>query len=33
MDLYLRILMATDFLSGMTDSFARTLYRQAIGIE
>lgn len=32
-DLYLRILMATDFLSGMTDTFARTLYRQANGID
>ena len=32
-DLYLRILMATDFLSGMTDGYARTLYREARGIE
>ncbi|HIZ41716.1 MAG TPA: dNTP triphosphohydrolase [Candidatus Gemmiger excrementigallinarum] len=32
-DLYLRILMATDFLSGMTDGYARTLYREARGID
>ena len=32
-DLYLRILMATDFLSGMTDGYARTLYRDARGID
>lgn len=31
-DLYLRILAVTDFLSGMTDSYARTLYRDACGI-
>lgn len=32
-DLYLRILMATDFISGMTDGYARTLYREARGID
>ena len=32
-DLYLRILMATDFLSGMTDGYAQALYRGACGIE
>lgn len=32
-DLYLRILMATDFLSGMTDGYARALYREARGID
>ncbi len=33
MDLYLRLLMVTDFISGMTDSYARTLYRELSGIE
>lgn len=32
-DLYLRLLIVTDFLSGMTDSYARTLYREVSGIE
>lgn len=32
-DLYLRLLMVTDFISGMTDSYARTLYRELSGIE
>lgn len=31
--LYLRLLMVTDYISGMTDSFARTLYRELSGIE
>ena len=31
--LYLRLLMVTDYISGMTDSFARTLYRGLSGIE
>lgn len=32
-DLYLRLLMVTDYTSGMTDSYARTLYRELSGIE
>ena len=32
-DLYLRLLMVTDYISGMTDSCARTLYRELSGIE
>jgi dGTPase len=32
-DLYLRLLMVTDYISGMTDSYARTLYRELCGIE
>lgn len=32
-DLYLRLLMVTDYISGMTDSFARRLYRELSGIE
>ena len=32
-DLYLRLLIVTDFLSGMTDSYARALYREVSGIE
>ncbi len=32
-NLYLRILMVTDFISGMTDTYARTLYRELSGIE
>lgn len=31
--LYLRLLMVTDYISGMTDSFARMLYRELSGIE
>lgn len=31
--LYMRLLMVTDYISGMTDSFARTLYRELSGIE
>lgn len=32
-DLYLRLLMVTDYVSGMTDTYARTLYRELSGIE
>ena len=32
-DLYLRLLMVVDYISGMTDSYARTLYRELSGIE
>jgi dGTPase len=32
-DLYLRLLMVTDYISGMTDSYAKTLYRELSGIE
>lgn len=32
-DLYLRLLMVTDYISGMTDTYARTLYRELSGIE
>lgn len=32
-DLYLRLLMVTDYISGMTDSYARTLYHELGGIE
>ena len=32
-NLYLRLLMVTDYISGMTDSYARTLYRELSGIE
>ncbi|MCL2421639.1 MAG: dNTP triphosphohydrolase [Defluviitaleaceae bacterium] len=32
-NLYLRLLMITDFISGMTDSYAQTLYRELSGIE
>ena len=32
-NLYLRLLMVTDFISGMTDSYARNLYRELSGIE
>lgn len=32
-DLYLRLLMVTDYISGMTDSYARALYRELSGIE
>ena len=31
-NLYLRFLMATDFISGMTDSYAKDLYQQINGI-
>jgi dGTPase len=31
--LYLRLLMVTDFISGMTDTYARTLYRELSGME
>jgi dGTPase len=31
--LYLRLLMVTDFVSGMTDTYARTLYRELSGME
>ncbi len=31
--LYLRLLLATDYVSGMTDSYARRLYRELRGIE
>jgi len=32
-DLYLRLLMVIDYISSMTDSYARTLYRELSGIE
>lgn len=32
-DLYLRLLMVTDYISGITDTYARTLYRELSGIE
>ena len=32
-DLYLRLLMVVDYISGMTDTYARTLYRELSGIE
>lgn len=32
-DLYLRLLMVTDYISGMTDTYARSLYRELIGVE
>ena len=31
--LYLRILLVTDYIAGMTDSFMKTLYQELIGIE
>ena len=31
-NLYLRLLMVTDYVSGMTDTYARTLYRELSGI-
>ena len=31
--LYRRILIATDFISGMTDGYARALYRRISGVE
>lgn len=33
MNLYLRFLMVTDYISGMTDSFAKNLYRELNGID
>lgn len=33
MNLYLRFLMVTDFISGMTDSYARNLYRELGGMD
>ena len=30
--LYLRLLLATDYISGMTDSFAKNLYQEMNGI-
>lgn len=32
-DLYLRLLMVTDYISGMTDSYARNIYRELSGID
>ena len=32
-NLYLRFLMVTDYISGMTDSFAKSLYQQLNGID
>lgn len=32
-NLYLRFLMVTDFISGMTDSYAKNLYRELNGID
>ena len=31
--LYLRFLMVTDFISGMTDSFAKNLYQISNGLD
>jgi dGTPase len=31
--LYRRILIATDFISGMTDGYAKTLYKKMAGLE
>ncbi len=31
--LYRRLLLATDYVSGMTDSYAKRLYRELKGIE
>ena len=31
--LYLRLLLVTDYLSGMTDSFIKTLYQELMGID
>lgn len=33
MNMYLRLMMVTDYISGMTDTYARTLYRELSGIE
>ena len=32
-DLYLRFLMVTDYISGMTDSYAKNLYRELNGMD
>ena len=32
-NLYFRFLMVTDFISGMTDSYAKTLYQELNGID
>lgn len=32
-NLYLRFLMVTDFISGMTDSYAKNLYQELNGIK
>ena len=32
-NLYLRFLMVTDYISGMTDSYAKTLYQELNGID
>ena len=32
-NLYLRFLMVTDYISGMTDSFAKNLYRELNGLD
>lgn len=32
-DLYLRLMMVADYISGMTDSYARTLYRELICVK
>ena len=31
--LYLRILLVTDYISGMTDSYAKSMYQKLNGIE
>ena len=31
--LYLRLLLVTDYISGMTDSFIKTLYQELTGID
>ncbi|NYB74550.1 hypothetical protein HZF24_10430 [Sedimentibacter hydroxybenzoicus DSM 7310] len=31
-NLYLRLLLVTDFISGMTDSYAKNLYKALVGI-
>ena len=31
--LYLRLMMVTDFISGMTDSYAKSLYRELNGLD
>ena len=32
-NVYLRILMVTDYVSGMTDTYARMLYRELRGVD
>lgn len=32
-NLYLRFLMVTDYISGMTDTYARNLYRELNGLD